>query len=108
MGVTMTPFDLKQCNVIIAEFLVEQRKRSNISQAELSEKLGKPQPWLSRVESGSKKISVATFVCLSRALGFDPAKALSTFATTCPVCRKAIKSRRPRKKSLAASSHVTR
>lgn len=54
------------------EALVAARKRAGVSQVELSERLGKPQPFISKIERGVRRIDVIEFYVIARALELDP------------------------------------
>jgi len=59
---------------ILLETLVALRKEKGMTQVELSKRLGKPQPFVSYVERGERRIDVIEFYAIARALGADPAK----------------------------------
>jgi transcriptional regulator with XRE-family HTH domain len=55
--------------------LIALRKERGISQVELAARLGKEQPFISRVERGERRIDVVEFYAIAQALGVDPATA---------------------------------
>jgi transcriptional regulator with XRE-family HTH domain len=58
-----------------AEFLsalVAARKAEGVTQVQLSEMLGKPQPWVSKYERGIRRVDVIEFYAIARALKRDP------------------------------------
>lgn len=61
-------------NNLLRELLIEARKASGLTQAALSRKLRKPQSFVSKYESGERRIDVIEFIEISKALGTDPAK----------------------------------
>jgi ribosome-binding protein aMBF1 (putative translation factor) len=62
--------------------LTESRMAAGLSQVDLASKLGKPQSYVSKVESGERRIDVVEFVEFVRALGADPVRMLrATLAT---------------------------
>ena len=56
------------------EALIEARKASGVTQADLAKRLGKPQPWVSNYERGIRRIDVIEFVAVARAIGAKPEK----------------------------------
>ena len=58
--------------------LIETRKSAGITQVELAERLGRPQPFVSYLERGERRIDVIEFCAIAKALGADP---LSLFAS---------------------------
>lgn len=53
--------------------LVDARKASAKSQVELAQLLNRPQSFVSKVESGDRRLDVVEFVEICRALDADPA-----------------------------------
>lgn len=56
----------------LLEILVSLRKSRGLTQVQLSRRLGKPQPFVSYVERGERRIDVIEFCVIVRALGADP------------------------------------
>ena len=54
------------------EFLIEARKDAGLTQTELAAKLGKPQPFVSRYESGERRLDVLEFIEVCKSLGASP------------------------------------
>ncbi len=52
--------------------LIEARKTRGLTQVELGKKLGKPQNFVSKFESGEPRLDVVEFVCIAKALGIEP------------------------------------
>jgi len=52
--------------------LVSVRKEAGITQVELSQRLGKPQPFISNIERGERRVDIIEFYVIARALGADP------------------------------------
>lgn len=57
---------------ILREALIEAREKAGLTQAELSKRLGRPQPFISKVEHGVRRIDVIEFYAIARALKLDP------------------------------------
>lgn len=56
----------------LRDALVDARQRAGLTQTELSERLGKPQPFISKVERGVRRIDVIEFYAIATAIGQDP------------------------------------
>jgi transcriptional regulator with XRE-family HTH domain len=52
--------------------LIEARTNAGLSQAALSEKLSRPQSFVSKYERGERRLDVIEFGEVARALGIDP------------------------------------
>lgn len=52
--------------------LVEARKSAGLTQVELARRLGKPQPFVSYLERGERRIDVIEFCAVARAIGVEP------------------------------------
>ncbi len=52
--------------------LIEQRKKSGLTQAQLAKRLRRYQSFVATVESGQRRIDVIEFLDLAEAVGFDP------------------------------------
>jgi transcriptional regulator with XRE-family HTH domain len=61
------------------EMLVLVRKSAGVTQAELSQRLGRPQSFVSKFERGERRLDVVEFGEVARALDVDPAKWLASF-----------------------------
>ena len=55
----------------IIKQLIDARKRLNVSQAELGEKLGLPQSHISKIEKGSVDIRLSSLIDMARLLGLE-------------------------------------
>ncbi len=56
----------------LLDLLVETRKAVGVTQVELAERLGRPQPFVSYFERGERRVDVIEFVVIARALGIEP------------------------------------
>ncbi len=56
--------------------LVTARKNAGVTQVELSQRLGKPQSYVSKVEQGERRLDVIEFAEYASALGLDPVRVL--------------------------------
>lgn len=56
----------------LLELLIATRKRAGITQVELAGRLGRPQPFISYIERGERRIDVIEFIVIAKALDVDP------------------------------------
>jgi transcriptional regulator with XRE-family HTH domain len=59
----------------LCQKLLAMRKAANLSQRELGRRLSVPASWVSKVETGERRIDLIEFGWFSSACGFDPASA---------------------------------
>jgi len=66
--------------------LLAMRNAANLSQRELGRRLAVPASWVSKVETGERRMDLVEFSWFCSACGFDPAKAAREFleSTTPP------------------------
>jgi transcriptional regulator with XRE-family HTH domain len=56
--------------------LVEARKKAGVTQTQLAVKLGRPQSFVAKYEGRERRLDVAEYIAIARALGTDPHKLL--------------------------------
>lgn len=56
----------------LVEVLIEARRASGLTQVEVSQRLRKPQSFISNIERGERRVDVLEFVAIARVLGADP------------------------------------
>jgi transcriptional regulator with XRE-family HTH domain len=56
--------------------LVEARKQAGVTQTELAAQLQRPQSFVAKYEGGERRLDVAEYLMIARALGADPYKLL--------------------------------
>jgi transcriptional regulator with XRE-family HTH domain len=61
---------LKRHRILIA-LLIERRKAAGMTQAQLADRLGKSRSFITRLESGQRRVYVVELLKLAEALGFD-------------------------------------
>ena len=58
----------------VAAALRKAREAVGLSQRQLSERLQQPPNWIQRIESLERRVDVAEFIAIARALGAKPAE----------------------------------
>lgn len=64
-------------NRVLCECLEQRRSELNLTQANLSARLGKPQSFVSKYERGERRLDVVEFVEIARELSLDIPKVLA-------------------------------
>jgi len=64
--------------------LVQARVAAGIRQIDLAERLGKPQSFVSKMETGERRLDLIEFLVVARALGIDPDTIISQLARDLP------------------------
>ncbi len=54
--------------------LIEERKGRGLTQVDVAQRLRQPQSYVSKYESGERKVSVIDLIEIARAIGFDPGR----------------------------------
>lgn len=54
------------------ELLIEARQEAGLSQEALAERIGQPQSYVSKCESGVRRLDVVEFIEVMEAIGSDP------------------------------------
>jgi transcriptional regulator with XRE-family HTH domain len=60
----------------LVEQLVAERKRAGLTQQGLAKALREHQSWVSRLESGDRRIDIEEFIMLGKIIGFNPISVL--------------------------------
>ena len=58
----------------LRELLIAARKKAGLTQAEVAERLGRPQSFVAKYEGGERRLDVIEFILVARVLGADPAR----------------------------------
>lgn len=69
---------------LLLETLVQTRRRAGLTQAELAKRLERPQPFISYIERGERRVDVIEFCMIMRALGADPEQAFRDLVAKLP------------------------
>lgn len=64
--------------------LKKAREKAGVSQAELARRLNRPQPFISFIERGERRVDVIEFYAIMKALGADPEQAFSELVHKLP------------------------
>jgi transcriptional regulator with XRE-family HTH domain len=67
---------------ILGEVLVRARERARLKQADVAAKLGLPASYLSKIESGTRRLDVIELIRIAQAMGVDPAEIVREVAET--------------------------
>lgn len=67
-------FPARQRTIVAA--IAEAREAAGLSQRQLASKLGEPSNWIQRIESLERRVDVAEFIAIARAVGADPVELL--------------------------------
>ncbi len=54
------------------DLMVAARKEHGLTQVDLAERLGQPQPFVSKFERGDRRLDVVDFLAIVKAIGADP------------------------------------
>jgi transcriptional regulator with XRE-family HTH domain len=65
---------------ILGEVLVRARERARLKQADVAARLGLPASYLSKIESGTRRLDVIELIRIAEAMGIDPAEIVSEVA----------------------------
>ncbi|NOH01486.1 MAG: helix-turn-helix transcriptional regulator [Chloroflexi bacterium] len=65
---------IKGLELFLSGLLTKARLSKNMTQTEVARRLGKPQSFVSKYESGERRLDVIEFVAICKALGADPGK----------------------------------
>jgi transcriptional regulator with XRE-family HTH domain len=62
--------------------LRDARERAGLTQAELAQRLGRPQSFVAKVEGGERRLDLIEFIALAKALDARPADIVRTLEPT--------------------------
>ena len=64
------------------QVLLNARHQAQLSQSEVALRIGRPQSFVSKYESGERRLIIEDFIVISRALDLDPVDAVRKFVAT--------------------------
>ena len=62
--------------------IVDARRKANLSQQDVADRLEKPQSFVAKVEGSERRLDIAEFVDYAHALGRDPVELLRAMLRT--------------------------
>lgn len=65
---------------LVIRSLKEARRKTGLTQQQVAGRLGRPQSFVAKYESGERRVDVAEFITIARALGADPVRLISAIA----------------------------
>ena len=65
--------------ILLREMLISQRKEKNLTQAELAERLNKPQSFVSKYESGERKLDAIELIEVLQSLACSPSMFIDNY-----------------------------
>jgi transcriptional regulator with XRE-family HTH domain len=68
----------------LVSVLIEARQMSGLTQAQLAEKVGKDQTFISIIERGQRRVDVLEFVALAKAMKADPERLFAEVVSRLP------------------------
>ncbi len=60
----------------LCDLLISARRKANLTQQIVAERLGRPQSFVAKYEGGERRLDVLEFIDVARALATDPVKIL--------------------------------
>ena len=69
---------------ILGEVLVRARERAKLKQAEVAARLGLPASYLSKIESGTRRLDVIELIRIAEAMGADAAELIAEVQRALP------------------------
>jgi transcriptional regulator with XRE-family HTH domain len=63
------------------DVMIGARKAAGLTQQALAVRLKKPQSFVAKYEGGERRLDVVEFVAISRVIGADPIKLMTTFVS---------------------------
>ena len=65
----------------LRELLISARKKAGLTQAEVAERLGRPQSFVAKYEGGERRLDVVELIQVAGAVEADPARLVRAVAT---------------------------
>ena len=80
------------------QLLVEARQASGLSQQAVADKLGRPQSFLSKCESGERRVDLVEFLALAEIIGIDAPAFVDQLVVETGAAKRSLKRRLPAKR----------
>ena len=71
-------------NKVVVEALIAARKSAGLRQQDLADRLSKPQSFISRIESGQRRVDLLEFYAMAKAMKVDPGELFASIARRLP------------------------
>jgi DNA-binding XRE family transcriptional regulator len=81
---TMSRSVFTEAYIRFRRLLIEARRSARLTQAQLAERLGRPQSFVSKYETGERRLDVVEFLELAQVLGIDPVELLREVQKSIP------------------------
>jgi transcriptional regulator with XRE-family HTH domain len=65
---------------IVGAALIAARRKANLTQIELAQRLGKQQSMVSAIEAGKRRVDLVEFLLIVKSLGADPVEIFAEIA----------------------------
>jgi len=65
---------------LLTDLLIEERKKAGLTQIDLAERIGRPQKFVSKFETGQRRLDIVEFIWITEAIGADPVTLFKTVA----------------------------
>ena len=69
---------------IVLQVLIEERENAGLKQGDVTRTLGRPQSYLSKIEHAGRRLDVAEYIALCRAIGVDPVEVMAKVMAALP------------------------
>ena len=66
----------------LCDILIEVRRKAGFTQLVLAEKIGRPQSFVAKYETGERRLDVVEFVEILEAMGAEPKKVFARFVAS--------------------------
>lgn len=60
--------------IAFCELLIAARRKADLRQQQVADRLGKPQSFVAKYEGGERRLDVIEFIGIARAIGADPVR----------------------------------
>jgi transcriptional regulator with XRE-family HTH domain len=64
----------------LRELLIAARKKAGLTQAEVAERLGRPQSFVAKYEGGERQLDVVEFIEVTKAISANPVRIVRVLA----------------------------
>jgi transcriptional regulator with XRE-family HTH domain len=79
----MSKSAFSKTHAVLVQLLTQERLNAGVLQADLAARLGKNQSFISRIESGQRRVDMVEFIEIAQALDISPQSLFSKFIERC-------------------------